>query len=317
MLHTHVLHADGHVQVQDGIGLARCAPEGATVWVDVVATSEVGLAQFPAEWRFHQLALEDCIHPQRRAKYERYPNHLFLVLQALDTHTKDAVDTVAVRVFVRDGLVVTVRNGPCSALDRVEKLLIEDRERVGDGADRIVHAIVDAVVDEFVKLLEEWEDRVDHLGPVAAEEDDRSAVHAIVSMRRDLAIMRRTILAQKEVVQRLKDGLEEKDPRRLYFQDVLDHVDATLDTAGLLAESCTAALQLRSDRINEGLNRVMKYLAIVSTLMLPMTVVSGVFGMNFDVIPTAHAPAGFYGAIGLMLASALVLVAWFRWKRWL
>ena len=239
------------------------------------------------------------------------------MLQALDTGTSAAVDTTAIRVFVRPGLVVTVRPGPCTALERVERLLVDDRERVGDGADRVVHTIVDAVVDEFVKLLDEWEDRVDALGPVAAEEGDRHAVHAIVSMRRDLAIMRRTILAQKEVVQRLRDGLEERDPRRLYFQDVLDHVDATLDTAALLTETCTAALQLRSDRINEGLNRVMKYLAIVSTLMLPMTVVSGVFGMNFDVIPTAHAPAGFYGAIGLMLASALVLVGWFRWKRWL
>ncbi len=317
MVRTHILYPDGRVQVDDGIALARCAPEGCTVWVDVVASSELGLAAIPPEWRFHPLALEDCIHPQRRAKYERFPAHSFIVLQALDTGTADEIDTVSVRVFVRPGLVVSVHDRPVSAIDRVDKLVLSDSDRVGFGAERVLHALVDAVIDEFVVVLDRWEDRIDQLADLALADEDRQVVPQLVSMRNHLGLLRRSLLPQREIITRLRDGLDEKDPGRHYFQDVLDHIDAVIDTAALLAEVCSGALQVRSDHINENLNRVMKYLAIVSTLLLPMTVVSGVFGMNFDVIPTTHDPLGFWGAILLMVASAAALVVWFRVKRWL
>lgn len=112
------------------------------------------------------------------------------------------------------------------------------------------------------------------------------------------------------------DSPDTDENSRIYYRDVLDHIDAVYDTTGLLLEVCAGTLQLHSNRANERLNAVMKYLAIVSTLMLPMTVISGVFGMNFDVIPGAHHQAGFWSAIGLMVASALALIFWFRHRRW-
>ena len=317
MIRTRLLHPDGRVQDEEGLALARGAPETATAWVDVTTSTGRDLAEFPPEWRFHPLAVEDCVHPQKRAKYERYPAHGFFVLQALDMFTENPIDTVAVRVFVRGNLIVTVHDRPVAAIERVGEIVLNDSERVGAGMDRFLHLLVDAVIDEFVHLLEKWEERIDQLVVAASDDENRDSVQAIVLMRGDLALLRRTMLPQREVVTRMRDGLDERDPNRHYYQDVLDHVDATLDTAALLAESCSGALQVRSDHINENLNRVMKYLAIVSTLLLPMTVVSGVFGMNFDVIPTAHAQLGFWGAITMMVLSALGLVAWFRAKRWL
>ncbi len=317
MIRTHLLLPDGQVRVAEGLALALTPPDGATVWVDIVASTEAELAQLPAEWRFHPLAIEDCIHEQRRSKYERYPGHAFLVLHALDTATEADLDTLAVRIFVRPGLVVSVHHTPLTSLDRVDRMVLREAERVGQGADRVIHAIVDAIVDEFMHLLDGWEQQLDTLEHQVAVQRDLRVTDQFIQLRRNLLVLRRIMLPQQEVVKRLMDSPETTDIGRIYYRDVLDHMDAIADTAALHVEVCAGSLQVQAERANERLNKVMKYFGVVSTLLLPMTVISGIFGMNFDVIPSAHAAYGFWTAIGMMLSSALVLLWWFRRRRWI
>ncbi len=317
MVRTRVLHADGHVQVTDTIAAARAPAPGDTIWVDLVASTDVGLATLLPEWRFHPLALEDCLHEQRRSKYERYPGHDFLVLQALDRTTTDELDTIPIRVLLKPGLVVTVRQQPSTALDHVAALFAEDTERVGQGADRVVHALLDAIVDEFMPLLESWEAELDAIEDRMGVRPEENPVEAIIALRRRLLHVLRQMAPMQEVVRRLQDGPETSEVGRIYYRDVHDHIVAVIDSAVLLKEVCDGLMRVQSERGNQRLNRVMKYLAIVSTLMLPMTVISGVFGMNFDVIPTAHAEQGFWGALGMMLGSALILVLWFKRRGWI
>ncbi len=316
MVRTRVLLPDGHVQAGEGFALALSAPEGATIWVDMMVSSELGLAAIPAEWRFHPLALEDCLHEQRRSKYERYPTHGFIVVHALDTNTEEDLDTVALRIFVRPGLVVSVHDRPISAVDRIEEVLLNDAERIGLGADRVVYAIIDAIVDDFMPLLDRWEATIDAIELRMEQNRERSALDETVAARHNLLVLRRVMLPQQEVVKRLMDSPETTENGRIYYRDVLDHMDALADSAALLVEVCAGMIQVQVERTNERLNKTMKYMAIVSTLLLPMTVISGAFGMNFDFIPTLHHPWGFYGALGMMVVSALGLIAWFRWRKW-
>lgn len=317
MVRTTLILADGHRTRADGIQLATNAPADATVWVDVLTTSALGLAVLPAEWRFHPLALEDCVHPQRRAKYERYPNHTFIVLQALDTATAEDLDTTSLRIFLRPGLVVTVHDRPVSALEHVRGLLEQDGERVGTGADRLLHALIDAVIDEFMPLLERWEDTLDALESRAEADRQINTLDELVALRRQVLVMRRMMLPQHEVLRRILEGGELSEAGALYFRDVLDHINAISDSAALLVDVCGGAMEVQRKRADDRLNRVMKYLALVSTLLLPMTVISGALGMNFTHIPDADSPYGFWHAVGLMLGSAAALVLWFRRKRWM
>ena len=300
----------------DGLELARSAPKGSTVWVDLTASTAEDLAVLADEWQFHHLAIEDCIHEQRRSKYERFPAHAFVVVHALDPTTQDDLDTLALRIFVRPGLVVSVHQHPISAVNRVEALLRDDPDRIGHGADRVLHALIDAVVDEFMPLLERWESQLDGLETRADKHRDVSVMDEVVALRRNLLVMRRLMLPQQEVVRRLMDNTDTTAPGKIYFRDVLDHMDALADSAQLLVEVCHGMIQVQVERVNERLNKTMKYMAIVSTLLLPMTVISGVFGMNFDVIPNQHSSLGFYGAIAMMVVSALILMVWFRLRKW-
>ncbi|MES2641465.1 MAG: magnesium/cobalt transporter CorA [Myxococcota bacterium] len=319
MLRTHILYDDGRVDCDAPFDATSTPPPNATVWVDLLAPTPEESKLLTDLWRFHPLAVEDVAHLQKRSKYERYPTHGFLVSQALDRTTpNDPLDTVPISVFLRPSLVVSVRPKNVAAVDRVVQALATYPERVGTHADRLVHALIDAVIDEYTATLYEFEERVDELEALASRADGTQVVEGLVRTRRDLLMLRRMTLPQTEVVRRFVDAepAELGGGARIYFRDVLDHLNVIVDQTNLLLEVCNGTLQVHSNAANERLNKVMKYLAIVSTLLLPMTVISGIFGMNFDVIPIAHHGYGFWMAVGMMVASAVILLAVFRVRRW-
>ena len=318
MIRTHILHDDGRVEGNASIDTACEPPVRATVWVDMLAPTPEELALLSERWRFHPLAVEDVTHAQKRSKYERYPDHAFVVTQALDGVTDDLLDTVPVSVFLRPGLVVSVRPREIAAVEAVFDVLAHFPERVGTHADRILHAIIDAVADEYTHALYTLEARVDALEDKATAHDQVGLVEDLVWVRRDILTLRRLSLPQIELVRRFvdADATDLGGGAPIYFRDVLDHLTIIQEHTGLLLEVCNGALQVHTNAVNERLNQVMKYMAIVSTLLLPMTVISGTFGMNFDVIPISHQVYGFWIAVGMMVGSAAFLLAVFRARRW-
>ncbi|MFN7143104.1 MAG: magnesium/cobalt transporter CorA [Myxococcota bacterium] len=319
MIRTHILHDDGRVEGNAPIAHAFAPPAAATVWVDMLCPTEEEIALLAQPFGFHPLAVEDVRHAQKRSKYERYPNHAFVVTQALDRTTdEDLLDTVPISIFLRSRLVVSVRPKEVAAVESVFAVLASFPERIGPQADHILHAILDAVIDEYTNMLYTFEARVEALQEPATQPDQIGLVEDLVWVRRDLLMLRRLTLPQIELVRRFVDA----DPddlgggARIYFRDVLDHLTIILEHTALLLDVSNGALQVHQNAVNERLNQVMKYLAIVSTLALPWTVVSGIFGMNFDVIPISHQVYGFWVAVGLMFGSALLLLAIFRARRW-
>lgn len=320
MIRAHVIHGDG--QVRCGVPLAETLNPGAAdaVWIDIESPGPDDLALLTDHFRFHPLAVEDCVHEQRRAKLERYHTHGFVVLCALDRTTRqDLLDTTPVCVFVRPRLVVSVRQKRITAVERVLHIVEHEPERVGNTTERVLHAIVDAVVDEFTPLIEDWEDRIDQLSERAGQPGDEGLMDELVALRRELLVVRRIILPHVEVVRRLvdEDAPEVSNEYRVYFRDVLDHAMVVSETTTLLLEVANGSISVQANAVNERINEVMKFLAIVSTLLLPWTVVSGIFGMNFDVIPLSHQPLGFFVALSGMGLWTMLLLYFFRLRGWL
>lgn len=316
MIRCHTLLPGQVPQSTEGLGAALVSPPSGVVWVDLVAPTRDELALIGSTWAFHPLALEDCVNPQRRAKYERYADFGFIVALALEKSTEELLDTVAVRIFVRGPLVITVHPKPIDPIDRVERHVYDRGRPMGCATERIIHAVLDAIIDEYNPLLDAYEETLDEMERTVAGNPSAELLERLIDIRRDLILMRRMFLPHEEVVRRLMDSPETSDENRLYYRDVLDHLMVVGDTVALLLETANGAIAIHTNAANDRLNRVMKYLAVISTLMLPMTVISGIFGMNFDVIPITHQVYGFWTAIGMMTLSATVLLLWFRVKRW-
>jgi magnesium transporter len=321
LIRARLFRSTGEAGTEVSLEEALAARPGTcAVWLDIEAPTEPEIVLLSEHFRFHPLAIEDCTHLQKRAKFERYNTHGFVVLCALDRTTReDLLDTVPICVFVRAGLVVSVRPKRVTAIERVLKLLDDEPERVGTASERVLHALVDAVVDEFLPLVEDQGDRVDALEAAAALHPAPNVMDGLIRARHDLLQVRRIILPHIEVMRRLvdPDAPEVSGEYRVYFRDVLDHAMVVHDNVSLHLEVANGAMQVHANAVNERLNQVMRFLAVVSTMMLPLTVISGIFGMNFDVIPAAHAPWGFVGAIVLMLACVGGLLLWFRRRGWI
>lgn len=316
MIRSHLLLPNGEVRHEVGPRLAFNPPADGVVWVDFEAATRDEIALLSTHWAFHPLAIEDCQNPQRRAKYERYATHVFIVALALEPSTEEPLDTVPVCMFLRGNLVVSVHPKPLGPVTRVVHHLDDRAHPVGCAPERVVHAILDAMIDEYTPLLDAYEEELDELEVRAGVNPSREVLDGLIGVRRDLLIMRRMFLPHEEVVRRLMDSAETSDENRLYYRDVLDHLMVVGDTVSLLLDVANGAMAVHTNTTNDRLNKVMKYLAVISTLMLPMTVISGVFGMNFDVIPASHASWGFWGAVGMMACSAAALTGWFKWKKW-
>jgi magnesium transporter len=317
MVRTHLLHPDGIVNCD--AKLHATVPDGATVWVDFESPTPEELVPLAERWHFHPLAIEDCVHEQKRSKFERYPSHGFLVLAALDRSTPaEPCDTVGICIFLRPGLVVTVHHGALASVEAVREALQKYPDQVGNSSERLLHAIVDAVIDEQTELMYEFETRVDLMESLASKPRDPEFMDSLMRVRRDLLALRRIVMPTREVVRRFSDAdnPEMSAEGRMYFRDVLDHVEAISEATSLLLDVCNGAVQAHANAVNERLNQIMKYMAIVSTLLLPMTVISGAFGMNFADIPFAQHPHAFYLALGLMGLSTGILLAIFRARRW-
>ena len=318
-------------------GTARAvvpSTDGSVTWVSV--QGEPAQAEHELEaWGFHPLAVEDVRHAHTRAKFERYPGHGFALVPALNAATPEALDTLGIYVFVRPGIIVTSSRPGVAALDRARREVLAHPLRGGHAAERIVHAVIDGVADEYGELLYGLEEELDALVDPSTESDRRGRGHtrslaarirAIDERRSKILQLQRILLPFKEMTKRLADGEANGGPSEaaLYFRDVLDHVVHMVEECGLLVAisagritTLEAELREETARANDRLNQVMKYMAAMSTLLLPMTIVSGAFGMNFDDIPFAEHPHGFWMATGTMLVAAIGLLVVFRAKRWL
>lgn len=316
-MHTqHLFLPDRSIHCSVSLETALAPPEGASVWVDIEGPDTRDLALLAETFGFHPLAIEDTTHLQKRAKFERFPDHEFLVLTALDRLTRDDLfDVVPICLFVRPRLVVSVRTKRVTAVERVVRALVTDPGRVGHTVDRLVHALADAIVDELTPLLDDLEDQLDRLD--ARGSTTRELLAQLLLARRQLLLLRRLILPQIEVHRRLLDRETSDAETHAYFRDVLDHLLAVSDESQLLLDLANGAISAHANEVNERTNEVMKVLAIVSTLALPFTVCSGIYGMNFERIPGAAVGWGFGAAVGSMVGAAALLVLYFRRKRWL
>ena len=318
MMRCHLFMGTNPIQCDVTLEEGLAAPESSNLWVDIVDPEESDLDLLRNQFHFHHLAIEDSHNEQRRSKYEHYATHNFVVINALDRTTElDPLDLVAISMFVRPRLLVTVRPKKALVVERVLDHVQQDPDAGVHTTESLLHAIIDAVVDEFLPLLDGYEEELTNLQRRVGEAGT-DVPGRLVEIRRELLVVRRIILPHLEVIRRLTDPeTTDISPEiRLYFRDVLDHAMIVSDTDALLLEVVNGALQLHSNMVNERLNEVMKFLTITSVVMLPWTVISGIFGMNFEIIPIAHQRYGFYVALLAMLGSGAGLFWYFRRKGW-
>jgi len=293
------------------------------LWADLDSTNTHQHALLEKVFEFHPLAVEDTLSPRTRVKLEEYDRYIFVVMAGirLDEGTPDPFDfeTFNLYFFLGKNFLVTVHGIASPSCEAVRDRLQRNPDLLARGVESTMHAIIDQSVDAYFPLVEQINTLVDQLEERLFERFDESLIHEIFKAKRGAFAFRRHIGPLREVLNILTNrpcGYIRPETQ-LYYRDVYDHSIRIMEQVDATRDLMSGVLETYLSQASNRLNRVMKQLSVVSILALPLIVVSGIFGMNFGVIPGTQHPWGFYGALAAMAVMSVVTLWWLYRSRWL
>jgi magnesium transporter len=286
------------------------------MWIDIVGVDSAAARRYLQEdLGFHELAVEDALSPNERPTLQEFSDHLFFVVPALIKGQETAVE---VGFFLTRNAVVTVADQPVPTVEKwFERWRTRPKRFEGQPA-LLLHSIVDALVDDYFPVVDAMEDDLDELADRIFA-GDTHRVKEILTLKRLFLETRRQIAPVRDIM----NGLLRRDlqlvPMRTkpYFQDVLDHVIRVAEILDMNRETLASMLDVHLSMVSNNLNNVVKKMTMVATVLMVMTLISSIYGMNFDFMPELHWALGYPFALGLMGVLALATLYVFKRIRWI
>jgi magnesium transporter len=315
-------HAGGSTETADHVDPDWLKPgSGVWVWADFDKPTPEDARVLSDVFRFHDLAVEDALSESHHPKIESYGDYLYLILHGIDFSARQhRFRTRDVDFFLGAQFLVTVHPGVSRSLGRVSSICQKNDRVLGEGPGILLHRIVDTMVDNYRPEVEKLSDRLDTLEQEVFERPNPNLVRRILDFKRDVASLRQVVLPQRDAVGRLarREFSLINEQLAYRFRDVHDHLVRLSDEAMFFQDRISSILDAHLSAVSNQLNSVMKVLTIIATLFMPLTVFTGVYGMN---VPLPHFPGGaaaqFWWILGIMLAMSVGMLAYFRAKRWI
>ena len=323
MLTVH-LHEEGKgLQLLEEATLAEAWPglAGRSIWVDVEDPTEKEAGALAEVCGFHPLTVEDSLTPVQPPKVEEFGSYLFLLFRGLRPGEEGLeLEGYKLAAWLGPGFLVTVHRRPVAACREVSRLVLEKDLPMESQMDRILHALVDRMMDELLPILDRFEERLEELEEgIFSGAHQKEALQELLGLKRQLLTIRRLVAPQREMLGRLaRRDLPYIDERTShYFRDVYDHVARIEETTIVLTDLASGALEAQLSVSSNRLNEIVKVLTIFSAIWMPLTFLAGVYGMNFEFLPELKI-RWFYPALwGGWIAITLGMLGVFRWRRWI
>lgn len=294
---------------------------GALLWLDVDRGRADELRRFDDFIHVHPLALEDATTPHQRPIVSRYDGTLFVLFYELGRGDDDTpTDASPVGFFVGQNYVATVRDTRRPALEGVARRWRDFADQIPDpNAGFLLYAMLDAIVDDYFPVIDALGDRIEDLEEVIVESRDFRPQRQAIGIRKELLFIRRILSPSREALNELiRRDTPLLDAQTItYMHDVYDHVLRVLDWLDAYRDMASTLFDMQLAMSSHRLDEIMRTLTIASIILMVWSLIAGVYGMNFDIMPELHWRWGYPAALGLMGLTGILLVAYFRRRRWL
>jgi len=293
-------------------------------WVNVNGLGDVELlGQLRKIFGLHDLALEDVVNVHQRAKVEEYGDHLFVVLRMLSQ--VDRVESEQLSLFLGKNFVLTLQQRAGDCLDPVRQRLRQSRGRIRNiGSDYLAYALIDAVVDAYFPVVDEYGERLDQLEGELVVGQLPHLVESIHHLRGDLMMLRRTVRPLRDALVHLMPDPQSLigEETQFYLRDCYDHTIQLMDLLDTYREMCSDLRDYYMSSVNNRMNEIMKVLTVIATIFIPLGFVASLYGMNFNTrlpgnMPELNWPYGYVFAVLLMIVIALSMLTFIWRKGWL
>ena len=295
--------------------------DGSISWVDVGGVHNMDILEsFGKLFQLHPLLLEDIANTDQRPKLDDYDTYLFLVMKMLSVTDRQDIVVEQVSLVLGRNFVLSFQENGTDVFTPVRDRLRGGKGRLRQfGADYLLYALVDSIVDQYFTVVEVLGEKIEALQDLVVSDPKPDTLHQIHALKRQLLFLRRSVWPLREATNSLSRSecplLQEST--KIFFRDVYDHVVQIVDTIETLREMVSASLDIYLSSISYRLNTVMKVLTIITTIFMPLTFIVGIYGMNFEHMPELKWEWGYPLVLSVMAAIAIAMLGFFIRKKWI
>jgi magnesium transporter len=314
---------DGHVEDASHIEINRCFKDAHEkgFWLDIEAPSEEDYHLLEHTFKFHPLAIEDIKNQDQRPKIDEYTDYNFAVIFQAEWRGEEEVTFLEHHLFVGANYLITVRQDPAPAIDELQKRIKQGPELTKGMPAFLTYLVVDVLVDATFPALEKLDDTVDALEDEITSKASPDSLNRIYHLKHAVTDLRKFLGAQREVFQRLiTHGIHvQQQDMTLYYRDVYDHIVRQYETVDGLRDLLTSAMDVYLSTVSNRLNKTTTTLAVIASVFLPLSFLTGFYGMNFTYLTTVlEIPYWtFWAGLATMLISIVIQLILFRRRGWI
>jgi len=290
-------------------------------WINIDGLCKPDVEAICQHFGIHNLLLEDILSVGQRPKMDDIEGVLFCLLNMLYfNEQKCCIEQEQISIVLGKNFVITFQDDAHRDVFNGirDRLYLPGSKLRQRGADYLCYSLVDVIVDNYFEVMENLGDKIEELEEEIIRNSNTRSLAKLNSFRKELIVLKRSVAPVREIVNGFikseSDLLDDKMTK--YFKDVYDHIIQATDAVENYRDLMTNMQDLYISQVNLKMNEVMKVMAIVTCLLAPATVIGGIFGMNFEIIPYAHQRWGFYLTVGLMLVIPMIMLVIFKRRKW-
>lgn len=296
--------------------------ERSVLWLDVFDIDDNDVDLLTNVFNLHPLTVEDFIMPNARPKVEEFPDYLFLVIFSMESannNQKNKLKVTELDCCLGKNFLITFHseqfNSICACKERVKKV----SPMIMHGADMLLYSILDSCVDNYFPIISEFDATVDEMSDELFKTPDQGTLKKIYNLKNDVMNLRRTIGPQADVVSLLSRGTYRfvAPANIIYFRNIYDNMVRFNDTVGASRDVISGAMEAYVSIVSNRLNEIMKTLTIIATIMMPLTLIASIYGMNFKHMPELEHRLGYPAIILTMGLITISMLVYFKRRKWL
>jgi magnesium transporter len=301
---------------------AICPPaDESVIWVNVGGVHQVEVVEtLGKQFSLHPLLLEDVANTDQRAKLDDYETYYFLVMKMLSLTSRKEISVEQVSLVLGRNYVISFQENGTDVFQPIRDRLRGGKGRLRQsGADYLLYALVDAIVDQYFAVLETLGEKIETVQQAVVAQPEPETLNDIHALKRQLLFLRRAVWPLRDVMNNLSrsDCPFLQEPTKVFFRDVHDHVVQIVDTIETLREMVSASLDIYLSSVSYRLNAVMRVLTVITTIFMPLSFIASIYGMNFEHMPELQSRWGYPLVLAVMAAVGVGMLLLFRRKRWL
>ncbi|MBN1808593.1 MAG: magnesium/cobalt transporter CorA [Planctomycetes bacterium] len=320
---TVIDYTEGTLEEKEAAGISDCRvfrDKPSVTWINIDGLHDTSVLEtLGKDYDIHPLILEDIVHVDQRPKMEDLGEYIFIVCKMIYTEEGQVVSE-QVSLILGPNYVISFQERTGDVFDPIRERIRNDKGRVRKlGADYLAYSLLDAIIDNYFTLLEGVGEKLEDLEEKIVLDPEPRTLQTLHGHKNDMVHMRRSLWPMRELV----NGLERTDSKlirkstHIYLRDIYEHTVQVIDSMETFRDMMSSLQDLYLSSLSNRMNEVMKVLTIIATIFIPLTFIAGIYGMNFEYMPELGHPMAYPGVLVAMGLVALVMVMYFRRKKWL